>query len=260
MNTALAILAHALRMLVFEPATTLRVLMPALIMVGGCSLAIAVFAPGTIELLQSGSQEPPTVVPDVGLFVAFGALGLMGYALMAILWHRHVLLNGAERPQELRPDRRIFLGYIWRAIVVGCFQFAAAVPITLVMGILGAVLVRGGPASLTATLIGLLGSIVFIWIALRLSVALPAAALGLTLAVRDSWNITKPLASELWGVAVLLTGLNMGIYAITALLLPDTGTIVVVAQTLVFVIEGLIFVSVLTTLYGHLIEGRSLGQ
>jgi hypothetical protein len=26
-----------------------------------------------------------------------------------------------------------------------------------------------------------------------------------------------------------------------------------------YIIEGLVFVSVLTTLYGHLIEGRSLG-
>jgi len=41
-------------------------------------------------------------------------------------------------------------------------------------------------------------------------------------------------------------------------ILPDGIGMSVIMQTLIFIIEGLVFISVLTTLYGHLVEGRSL--
>lgn len=262
MSVALAILAHALRMLVFEVGTTLRVLMPALLVVMGCSLALTLLAPGALVLMQTTTPEEFVAPPlrDVLLFLLFGLIGLFGYALMAILWHRHVLLNGAERPEELRPSTGIFLGYLWRAFVVACVQLVAAIPVALVMGVLGAVILSTGPAGGLTPVIGLLGSMVFIWIALRFSVVLPAAAMGQSMPVGESWAVTKTISAELWGVAALLTGLNTLTYFVTSLILPDTGAIAGIAYTLVFVVEGLVFVSVLTTLYGHLIEGRSLGQ
>jgi hypothetical protein len=42
--------------------------------------------------------------------------------------------------------------------------------------------------------------------------------------------------------------------------LPDTGALTLVLNTALFILEGLVFASVLTTLYGHLFEGRSLGR
>lgn len=261
MNTALAILAHALRMLIFETATTLRVIMPALVLVLGCSLGIAIFLPEILALLQTTPDTAFVLRPQSALgLLVFGCVGLIGYALMAILWHRHVLLNGAEDRDNLRPNVRIFLGYVWRAIIVGCVQLLAAVPITLLVGVLGVALMQDNPNGLPAMLIGLLAGLVFIWIALRLSIALPAAAIGYVMPVRESWEITKPISAHLWGVALLLSGLNMCVYIVTNAVLPDTGIIALVAQTVVFIFEGLVFISVLTTLYGHLVEGRSLGQ
>lgn len=260
MSTALAILAHALRMLVFDTSTTLRVLMPALLLVVGASLAMAMLAPTTLLLMQTAPDQMPETLSDIWLFIMFGAVGLLGYAFMAVLWHRHVLLNGAERVENLLPDARTFVMYVWRAVLVGLAQLIAAFPITLAMGVLGAVFAVGGPNGIAATLIGLLGSVVFIWLALRLSIVLPAAALGYTLPLRESWTITAPVATELWGAAVLLTGLNILAYAATGLILPDTGAAAFIARTVIFIVEGLVFISVLTTLYGHLVEGRSLGQ
>lgn len=261
MNTALAILAHALRMLIFETTTTVRVIMPALVLVLGCSLAIAVFAPDMVTLMQVAPDVPTPPAPQTALsFLVFGVIGLMGYALMAILWHRHVLLNGAERPENLRPDSRIFFGYIWRAIVVGFAQMVAAIPITLLIGVMGSSIIQNNPTGPLATLLGLIGGIVFVWIAMRLSVVLPSAAIGRPMSMRESWNTTKPAAPALWGVAVLLSGLNMCVYMISATLLPETGTVPMLVQTVIYIFEGLVFVSILTTLYGHLVEGRSLGQ
>ena len=261
MNTALAILAHAMRMLVFETSTTLKVLAPALTLVLGCSIGIGFLTPDIVTLLESDPDD--MIVPTTGsaaLFAMLGLVGLCGYALMAILWHRHVLLNGAERPDELRPDMSIFFSYIWRAIVVGCVQLVAAVPVTLAMGVLGAALVQDNPQGIATTIIGLFGGLIFIWIALRFSVVLPAAALAQRMSIGDSWRLTVPVSGTLWGVAALLTGLNMFIYLVADALVPDQGMIALVVQTVIFIVEGLIFVSVLTTLYGHLVEKRSLGQ
>lgn len=261
MNTALAILAHALRMLIFETTTTLRVIMPAVVLVMGCGFGIAVLAPDLVAMMQDAPDAGPVPRPESALSMAlFGIVGLLGYALMAILWHRHVLLNGAEQRENLRPDLRVFAGYVWRAIVVGCVQMLAAIPITLIMGIFGVALISDNPDGLPAMLIGFLGGLVFIWIALRLSVALPAAAIGYKMPIRESWQITKQVSAQLWGVGLLLSGLNICVYIVSNAILPDTGTPAVVAQTLVFILEGLVFISVLTTLYGHLVEGRSLGQ
>ena len=179
MNTALAILAHALRMLMFQTSTTLRVLMPAMLLVLGCSIAITVFAPDMLALLQQPPAQMTTASPRSALaFVVIGVVGLMGYALMAIMWHRHVLLNGPERDARRTPSPGIFLAYLGRAIAVGCLQFIAALPVYLLMGGLLASVSPDATNSMMETVLSLLVSWLLIWIALRFSVVLPAAALG----------------------------------------------------------------------------------
>lgn len=259
MNTALALLAHALRMLIFEVGTTIRVLTPAILLVLGCSIAIGLLAPEAVELFDAVPGEPLLLEPSVALtFLIFGIIGLFGYALMAILWHRHVLLNGEDG--GVRPGASLVFSYLWRAIVVGCVQLLAAIPVTLVIGILGAAFLQTGAGGTVTSLLTLAGSVIFIWIALRLSVVLPAAALGRRMAVRESWNATQPVSGPLWGLAALLTGLNMLVSLVALAVVPTEGLLALTLGTVIFIAEGLIFISVLTTLYGHLVEGRSLGQ
>jgi len=143
---------------------------------------------------------------------------------------------------------------------VGCLQFIAALPVYLLMGGLLASVSPDATNSMMETVLSLLVSWLLIWIALRFSVVLPAAALGRRMSVNQSWTLTKPVARELWGVALLLMGLNLLIYEVAHIALPDTGALTLVLNTALFILKGLVFVSVLTTLYGHLFEGRSLGQ
>ncbi|KIN61511.1 Membrane protein [Sulfitobacter noctilucae] len=247
-------------MLFFETSTTLRVLMPAILMVMGCGLAMSVLAPDTLAALRA--SEPETMMPSASSLLYFSIIGLVGllaYALMAVLWHRHVLLNGAEDTEVLRPAPSVYLGYIWRAIVVGMVQILAVLPLTLAIALLGGAVVSAGAGGLPVSVIGVLGSVIFIWIALRFSVVLPAAAIGERMAVLESWQITRAVSAELWGVAAMITGINTLFYTLS-LILPEAGVLPMLAQTVILIIEGLMFISVLTTLYGHLVEGRSLGQ
>jgi hypothetical protein len=259
MHTALAIIAHALRMLIFQTSTTVRVLMPALVIILGSASIAAMIAPDAIAALQAPSDD--MVVPDASTLLLLAGLsiaGLLGYALMAILWHRHVLLNGAEDPSALMPGRPIFFAYVGRAIMVGLMQLLASLPIALAMALAGSILVPtlGGLALL---LIGVIGGLAFVWIALRISVVLPAAAVGNAMSLRDSWHATAPLNSVIWGIAALLACLNAGLAGLTNILFPDLGSIALILQTVIYLVEGLVFISVLTTLYGNLVEGRSLG-
>lgn len=259
MNNALAILAHALRMLVHEPATTLRVITPALLIVLASVIAAAVFAPDALAAFQA---TPDTFVAPAAssmfLLLFLSIVGLVGYALMAILWHRHVLLNAAEADSALRPGTDVILGYLWRAIILALVQFLVAIPVGIAIAVLGGVgaALSGGVGLFFV--VGILAGVFFVWVALRLSVVLPAAALGKSMRIGESWAVTAPIANTLWGVALLLALLNVAISLITVAILPDGFAIAMIVQTMIYIIEGLVFISVLTTLYGHLVEGRSL--
>lgn len=258
MNLALALLAHALRMILYQPATTARVLMPALVVVLGATLAIGTLAPDAMAIFDTPQED--VVPPDAGqsmMFLLFGLIALLGYALLAVLWHRHVLLDGADQTiTGLSPG--LFFGYVWRAIVVGCMQLVAAIPVTLVIGGFATALASGQTSGLASYLIGLIGTVVLIWIALRISVVLPAAALGHRMAIGDSWSVTAPLSNGLWGAAVLLTGINALFFVISDTLLPGASPLAILIRSAIFLAEGLLFISLLTTLYGHLIEKRAL--
>lgn len=259
MHIALAFLAHALRMLIFETGTTLRVVMPAIVMIMGSAIMAIILAPDAVTAFQSAPEQMATEAPT-GLIwlLVFGVIGLLGYALMAILWHRHVLLNGAQDTATLMPSGAVFMHYVGRAVTVVCVQVLAGLPITLLMAGLGFLLVPllGG---LALFLIGILGGLVFLWIALRISLVLPSASLAKPMTVRESWQATEPASATLWNVSLLLAALNMGLMMLTNALAPDQGSVALIVQTVFYIIEGLVFVSVLTTLYGNLIEGRSLG-
>lgn len=260
MNNAMALLAHALRMLTHEPGTTFRVIAPALLIVIGSAVAAVVLAPDALLSLQTDPENfvlpPPS---SIFLLLFLGLAGLVGYALMAILWHRHVLLNGTEDQTGLRPGFSVILPYLWRATVLALVQFLAAIPIGMAIAIVGSI---GAALSFGVTLfliMGILAGVLFVWIALRLSVVLPAAALGNTMRISKSWEVTAPIANTLWGLAVLLAALNLIISLATAAIMPDGFAMAMIMHTVIYILEGLVFISVLTTLYGHLVEGRSLG-
>jgi hypothetical protein len=263
MTRAMAIFTHALRMLVFDAGTTLRVLLPALALVLGSAIIGAMLAPEALALFYDPSAPDslpePSMLPDpasVSALLVLGLVGLLGYALLAILWHRHVLLNGPER-DGIRPGTGVVLGYIWRAILVGLVQFLVAIPIGLVLALMGGAAGAGG-LSPTLVLAGVLAGILFLWVALRLGVVLPAAALGITMPLAEGWRVTAPLANTLWGVAALLAVLNALISLGAGLLLPAAPGVRLVVESAIYLAEGLVFISVLTTLYGHLVEGRPL--
>lgn len=261
MQRAQAILTHAIRMLTYDSGTTFRVILPALLMVLGSTVAALVLLPDTVEAIVLGTPDAVLALTTSGVLglLLVGLIGIVGYTLMAVLWHRHVLLSGADREAALRPGAGIVLRYMGRAVIVALWQFLAGIPIVLVMGLVAATLgAAGNPTGAGALLVGFLGGIAFVWIALRISLCLPAAAVGERMSVAHSWKVTAPVNTAVLGAAALLSLLNFVLSLVVGLLLPGDGLVPALLQTCVFLVEGIIFVSVLTTLYGHLVEGRPL--
>lgn len=263
MTVGLAIIAHAIRMLIHEPGTTLRVILPGLAMVVFSTVAASVLVSDVIAAVASNNANAILQIPpsDVLLMLVLGLTGLLGYALMAIHWHRHVLLNGPERVSDLAPSWSVIAYYIWRAFTVALVQMLAAVPIltaiTVLAGITGWQTTPGqsGPS----VIFGILAGIAFVWVALRFSIALPAAAMGQRMGLLQSWMVSAPMSGAILSVAALLSLISVATSVIMSLLFPGSGPAGLLLETCVFLVEGIIFVSVLTTLYGHLVEKRPLG-
>ena len=60
-------------------------------------------------------------------------------------------------------------------------------------------------------------------------------------------------------MAALVATINFGFTLLSGAVVSATATPMGPLQTTILLVEGLVFVSVLTTLYGHLVEGRALG-
>lgn len=253
MPNAPTLFSHALRMFLHDPAVTVRVLMPGLLLIFASTVGMAYFIPD--------QMWSPTLTPDqvemmdpsaAGGILLAGLAGLAGYVLTAIFWHRHVLLMGDARETSLFPGIGVTAGYVWRVIIVGFVQMLAALPILAVAGAVA--------TALSTLLAGLFAGIVFFWIALRISLILPAAAMGQKMKIAESWNATAPVTSALWGLAAMLGLLSAVVsLVIGSLTAPGTGANIWL-QTASYVVEGLISISILTTLYGHLVEGRPLSR
>ena len=94
MIKATALFTHALNMLFHAPSTTLRVILPAVLWVMGAAAAAGLLAGdalGAMDQVIENAAPPPA--GQLLILIACGLAGILGYALMAILWHRYVLLD-----------------------------------------------------------------------------------------------------------------------------------------------------------------------
>ena len=172
-------------------------------------------------------------------------------AWVAVIWHRFMLLG--EGPVSFMPTFRAdnVLGYIVKSLILGLVLMAAMIPAMIVLVVLGMV----SPALMTFAPIFV--GMYLVFISFRISLILPAKAIGKEMLVSQSWNATGSA-----GMAVLLAAILMGVFtavlqAISQYLITNAVLKLVIGSGIGW-ISLMLGVSILTTLYGHLVEGRSL--
>ena len=210
----------------------------------------------------------------------FSSLGLFGFVLTlisgvvcwlwaAVAWHRFVLLE--EYPSGLFPRwHGASVGnYFGNAVLVFLVVLAAGIGGGIVVGIVAAIFQNAA----VAIFLGI--SLVFglSWVATRIGLILPAAAIGQRLKIGESWRATAPVSGQiilpLFVLALASAILNQAIIAGfgTATTVMTTfgeqeqitlNGAGVVLSLLVGWLQMLLNLALMTTLYGNLVEGRQL--
>ena len=174
-------------------------------------------------------------------------------AWTAVGWHRFIL---REEPIPFLPAAppRLMASYASRLVLLAGVLLGAFVAAVLPIGLLMQPL-RDSPVALLG--IFALPLAVTFWVLMRLGLILPALALRERLTLGDSCNATAPFAGALVRLALGFAGVIV-LQAILLSYLPlgdPWWALLAFSRNLLLVAFAL---SLLTTLYGHLVEGRSL--
>ncbi len=191
-------------------------------------------------------------------------VGFLSPVVVAIAWHRLVLL-GESGGSGFRVDARwpVFR-YAVRAFVLMLLCLAAIFSVSLVLLLMSAFLQLGPKInlfdhslSIFAFFVPMLLCFNYVW--QRCALALPAIAIGdRQTRLSESWSLTRPMALPLLGLVPFLAVPYVFGLLFTSILAADVPIGVVsavwVLQLAMYLFALLLNISVLTTLYGHLVH------
>ncbi|WP_162617711.1 hypothetical protein [Yoonia maritima] len=209
-----------------------------------------------LDLLASGGRVPADQVGFSGGAVIFSVLALLIATLfvaswVAVSWHRFILLEEYSGLLPATAGRPIW-PYIGRTLLCALIIFMAAI---------GGLLIILG-ASAVSPIVGLIAEYVVtvvlsvIWF--RIGVSLPSIAVGQPVAVRDAWSATSPFSGVIVGIVMIILVISFVVNIATQGLYDLSPMLGLVVNIFIQWVTLMVGVSVLTTLYGHLIEGRPL--
>ncbi|WP_299968358.1 hypothetical protein [uncultured Roseobacter sp.] len=256
MNLPIAILSRAFRLIFAQPRQTLRVILPGVVtyIVGGLLVGGAIFLGASMPVEASRSNLLLLALTLPGF-----AILLRGFSLFAVMWHRHALVPDHARDDVMKPVKGTLNRYLWRCALLVLLLLIISLPIGFVGGVgTGIAESSTGRGSWVASGINTLISIVISWIGLRLSLMLPAVSVGDHMGITQSWAATRAASKDLFWTAALLGILNASVWAISVGVLAAMPFLGLALAPCIFVFQSLLYLSVLSTLYGHLIEGRPL--
>ena len=179
------------------------------------------------------------------------AAAMFVFAWVAVTWHRFILLEEYPSFVPAISDRPIW-PYVKRTLMIILQMMVVMVPVLSLM--LPAI--SNFPSAAVILSIGLSILMSFIW--LRICVSLPSVAVGEHMGSADAWAETKDIRQTILGVCVIMMFLNSAAGLLPVLLAPHLLIISTVLNIAIQWVSIMIGISVLTTIYGHVIEGRPL--
>jgi hypothetical protein len=194
-----------------------------------------------------------TMSPNVGFAVLLLAfLYVVVSAWIAVSWHRFILLE--EYPGLLPAlAGRPVLPYVGKTFLLGLVMILVMIPAIIVIALLSGLF---GPTSGLFSILGVGLALYFSYMWLRLGLVLPATAVARPMGITDSWRSTAPYANAILGTGALLILLNTGVSLVSSIL---PAALTLVLDVIVSWVTVMVGTSVLTTLYGVIVERRTLG-
>ena len=248
--TGVSIFVHAVKMVLNNLGPALRIgVVPLLILaIAGWALAPAAPPPGEIAL--------PTAAGFGGGFLLM-VVSILVSLWIAVAWHRYILLE--EQPGAFLPqwNGTASWAYFKVALILGLLLIVVAVPLMLLGGfVLFASLAEDGqPGLVTGFLFFLLVGLPLTWLGYRLGPEQAGAAPDEPLSQGESWRATAPGAADLVVLALVsVVALWLPSFIVAELprvLSVPLGAVIQWAATM-------IGVGVITTIFGHYVQGRAL--
>lgn len=170
-----------------------------------------------------------------------------------VSWHRFVLLE--EYPSGWIPPFRFdrILSYLGHGLLLGLVAIVLMIPIGLLIALFGAMGIE-----VLAVVLAIPAYIAVVIVMYRLIPILPAAAIGKPLKLKDSFNATKGATGAIIVLLLVLFGVNLlvqlAVMGLTVVLAPLAMLFSLAASLFLSIVN----ISVLTTFYGHYIEGRAI--
>lgn len=208
---------------------------------------------------------PPTQPEQVAAAVLSAApaglltviLAIVAFVWIAVAWHRYILLDEvpAGRFPEFNSQRMI--SYATYSVGIGFLGFLVSLVLAAVIGIV-AVPLLGVVGGVITGLVGLAAALIVFY---RLAPLLPAAAIGKPLTIGQAWEVTNGANVPIIILAIVsaIAALAIDIPAFVFAMAGPVGGFLTLLWTLCTGwVKMLVGVSILTTLYGHYVEGRSI--
>ena len=252
---AIEILIHSIRQVLGNLGVALQI--SAVLFLIQIGLIFALGVSGVIL----GGQDPRTLPPAFA-WAMFAALivNIVTALWIAVAWHRFVLNN--ERPTGLLPTFRgdRIASYFGHSILVALVIMPVLLIIViLIMPLLYQFIMRAPEPKMWQITLGML--VIYLPLAAlltRLSVILPAAALGTPMRLGEAWGKTSGTMLTMGILAVLVIGGGLLIDLPATLLFPTGSYLQMIWLILTYWIKVMVGLSILTTIYGHYVEGRPL--
>lgn len=264
---AYALLRHAFQTIFGNLVEALKASLGPIII--GCALAwiiaMALGAPSPFAPMEPISVSDPTLITDPsqvpdnlgGAIISALAnivILVVAFSLIAVTWHRFILLE--EYPGVVPSMGGKPIGaYIGKSILLALLMLLIMVPTVMVVGLIASPFISMS-LMLGGIVFALIAGVIFGYFWLRFAICLPAVSVNRQMGIRDSWSQSAPHSGTIVGVAVLLVLVNivLGIPAQLA----GANVVGLVLNLIATWITLMLGISILTTLYGVIVEGRDL--
>lgn len=219
-----------------------------------------------VPTLLLGLLFPPPTQPEQLTAAAFSAapaglltliLAIVAFIWIAVAWHRYILLDEVPAGQFPEFNGQRMLNYGLYSVGLGLLGALVSFILAAIVGIV-AVPLLGMVGAFITTVVGLAAALIIFY---RLAPLLPAVAIGKPLTMSQAWEATNGANVPIIILAVLsaVAAIAIDIPAFILAMAGPIGGFVALLWTLATGwVKMLVGVSILTTLYGHYIERRSI--
>ena len=214
-----------------------------------------------LRLLFPVPAEPTTAADAAAILAAApvalltGIFALVAFVWIAVAWHRYVLLDETPIGQFPAFNGSRLFGYALNSLGIGLLALIAGVVVGAVVGLVFAVV---PPLLFAAAWVAMAAALVVFY---QLAPVLPAAAVGKPLNFGGAWEATKGASGAIIVLAVVSAIASFVIDLPAGVLVQggQIGGFLALVWTLApDWLRMLVGVSILTTLYGHYVEGRPI--